>query len=169
VISFGGASRRLGGFDAPGDYANFKFLPNSRHYQVHTIRAVVRAAEPVLYIVPDAGHLVVRVRVPTIHIDQVHQGQLATLHLSAFDQRTTPVINGIVTKVSPDAFSDKGTGETYYQAEVSPDAAALDAMTHVTLVPGMPVEAFLRTAPRTPLSYLLKPLTNYFVRAFRET
>lgn len=136
--------------------------------QVHTIRAVVRSAEPVLYIVPDEGRLVVQVRIPTVHIDQVHQGQLATLQLSAFDQRTTPVISGVVTKVSPDAFTDEATGATYYQAEATPDAASLADLSHVKLLPGMPVEAFLRTDPRTPLSYLLKPLTDYFTRAFRE-
>jgi HlyD family type I secretion membrane fusion protein len=136
--------------------------------QIHTIRAVVRPAEPVLYIVPDAGRLVVQVRIPTVHIDQVHQGQVATLNLSAFDQRITPVITGIVTKVSPDAFTDEATGETYYQAEVTPNPEALKELDHVTLVPGMPVEAFLKTEPRTPISYLLKPLTEYFTRAFRE-
>ena len=104
-----------------------------------------------------------------MHIDQVHQTQLATLNLSAFDQRTTPVVKGVVTKVSPDAFTDEASGETYYQAEVAPDIQELEALTHVTLVPGMPVEAFLQTAPRTPLSYLLKPLTDYFARAFRES
>jgi HlyD family type I secretion membrane fusion protein len=136
--------------------------------QIHTIRAVVRPAEPVLYIVPDAGRLVVQVRIPTVHIDQVYKGQVATLNLSAFDQRTTPVITGIVTKVSPDAFTDEATGETYYQAEATPDPGALRELDHVKLVPGMPVEAFLQTAPRTPISYLLKPLTDYFTRAFRE-
>jgi HlyD family secretion protein len=136
--------------------------------QIHTIRAVVRPAEPVLYIVPDAGRLVVQVRIPTVHIDQIHKGQVAALNLSAFDQRTTPVITGIVTKVSPDAFTDEATGETYYQAEATPDPDALKELDHVTLVPGMPVEAFLQTEPRTPISYLLKPLTDYFTRAFRE-
>jgi|TARA_B110000211_G_C14081965_1_gene555015 HlyD family type I secretion membrane fusion protein len=136
--------------------------------QIHTIRAVVRPAEPVLYIVPSSGRLVVKVRIPTVHIDQVHQGQLATLNLSAFDQKITPVIMGVVTKVSPDAFTDEATGETYYQAEATPNPDALKELDHVTLVPGMPVEAFLRTAPRTPISYLLKPLTDYFTRAFRE-
>jgi HlyD family secretion protein len=57
---------------------------------------------------------------------------------------------------------------TYYQAEVTPDPEALKELDHVTLVPGMPVEAFLKTEPRTPISYQLKPLTEYFTRAFRE-
>jgi HlyD family secretion protein len=39
----------------------------------------------------------------------------------------------------------------------------------VEIVPGMPVDAFLKTADRTPLSYLLKPFTDYFRFAFRET
>jgi HlyD family secretion protein len=31
------------------------------------------------------------------------------------------------------------------------------------------VDAFLRTSDRTPLSYFLKPFTDYFRTAFRET
>jgi HlyD family secretion protein len=33
----------------------------------------------------------------------------------------------------------------------------------------MPVDAFIRTVDRTPLSYLLKPFSDYFRNAFRET
>lgn len=135
---------------------------------VHTLQAVVRAADPVLYIVPEASRLVVQVQVPTVHIDQVHKGQAARLNLSAFDQRTTPSIEGTVTKVSPDAFTDEKTGATFYRAEITPDPGALDALKHVTLIPGMPAEAFIKTEPRTPLSYLVKPMTDYFARAFRE-
>jgi multidrug efflux pump subunit AcrA (membrane-fusion protein) len=41
-------------------------------------------------------------------------------------------------------------------------------MPDLALLPGMPVETFLRTEDRTPLSYLTQPLTVYFQRAFRE-
>lgn len=37
------------------------------------------------------------------------------------------------------------------------------------IVPGMPVESYIRTADRSPLAYLIKPLADYFNRAFRET
>ena len=37
------------------------------------------------------------------------------------------------------------------------------------MLPGMLVEAYLRTEDRTPLSYLTKPLTDYFERAMRES
>ena len=39
----------------------------------------------------------------------------------------------------------------------------------MTLLPGMPVEAFIRTEAHTPLQYLTKPFTAYFARAFRES
>jgi HlyD family secretion protein len=31
----------------------------------------------------------------------------------------------------------------------------------------MPVEAFFRTGDMTPIAYLVKPLSDYFARAFR--
>ena len=33
---------------------------------------------------------------------------------------------------------------------------------------GMPVEVFIQTGERTPINYLLKPITDYFNRAMRE-
>ncbi len=71
-------------------------------------------------------------------------------------------------RVSADAETDEVTGLPYYQAILTPDAEALAALPDVTLLPGMPVEAFLKTDDRTPLSYLTQPLTVYFQRAFRE-
>ena len=38
----------------------------------------------------------------------------------------------------------------------------------LALAPGMPVEVHLRTGERSPLSYLAKPLTDYFARSLRE-
>lgn len=41
-------------------------------------------------------------------------------------------------------------------------------MGDVKLMPGMPVEVFVRTQDRTMLSYLMKPLADQARRAFRE-
>ena len=38
----------------------------------------------------------------------------------------------------------------------------------LALTPGMPVEVYIRTGERSPLSYLAKPLTDYFSRSMRE-
>ena len=137
---------------------------------VFTERAVIRPAEPVLFIVPQDRPLVIAAQVDPIHIDQVFVGQDVTLRFSALDQRTTPELLGQVTQLSADAFEDEATRASFYRAEIIlsegqqallPEGAAL--------IPGMPVESFIRTDDRTPLAYLVKPLTDYFSRAFRES
>lgn len=136
---------------------------------VTTPRAVLRPAEPVLFLVPQDRPLVIFVQVSPIHIDQVHAGQAARLVFSAFPTRTTPELFGTVMVVSADALSDERTGATYYRAEILPDPGEVAKLEGLVLVPGMPVEAFIKTDARTPMAYLLKPFTDYFARAFRET
>ena len=56
-------------------------------------------------------------------------------------------------------------------AEPGEGAGAGTAPAHardLALAPGMPVEVYLRTGERYPLSYLAKPLTDYFARSLRE-
>jgi len=137
--------------------------------QVFTPRSVIRAADPVLYLVPQDRPLVIAAQVPTIHVDKVFTGQEVILRFSALDQRNTPELFGTVTKVSADSFSDEQTGIAYYRTEiVLQDGEMAKLPDNVRLVPGMPVESYLRTGDHSPISYLLKPLTDYFVKAFRE-
>lgn len=136
--------------------------------QFHALRSVVRGADTIMFIIPQDTPLVIATRIPSIHIDQVHIGQVASLRFSAFDTRTTPVILGKITKISPDVFIDEATGESYYSAEIIPDDAEMVKLDGLEVLPGMPVEAFLKTADRTPLEYLVKPLADYFEKAFRE-
>lgn len=132
-------------------------------------QSVVRAAEPVMYVVPQDRPLVVSARVGAIDVDQVHVGQEAMLRFTSFNQRLTPEIRGRVTDVSADVFEDEATGIAYYRIRLVPLAGDIAQLQALDLVPGMPVEAFLRTTDRTPLSYLTKPLADYFGRAMRES
>ena len=92
------------------------------------------------------------------------------LRFSALDQRTTPELIGKVAIVSADAFEDEATRQTYYRAEIELAPGEIDRLDqNVSLIPGMPVEAYIRTEDRSPLEYLTKPLLDYFNRAFRET
>ena len=131
--------------------------------------AVVQPAEPLMYVIPQDLPLLINAQVEAIHIDQVHVGQAATLRFSAFDQRQTPEISGQVITVSADAIRDDVTGVPYYRVDLAPLEEDLPKLNGQVLLPGMPVEAFIRTDDRTPLSYLTKPLTDYFGRAFRES
>jgi HlyD family secretion protein len=137
--------------------------------QVTTPRAVLRAAEPVLYVIPQDRPLVITTRISPIQIDEVTVGQPADLVLSAFSARDTPHLTGRVTLVSADALTEPQTGATYYTAEVQLDTGEVARLGDRALVPGMPVEVFLQTGQRTPLAYLVKPFADYFGRAFRES
>ncbi|MCE8007080.1 HlyD family type I secretion periplasmic adaptor subunit [Aestuariivita sp.] len=137
---------------------------------VQTPRSVIRAAEPVLYLVPQDRPLVIVARVDTIHIDQLYVTQDVILRFSSLDQRRTPELTGQVTQVSADAFQDETTGQSYYRVEiVLGEEEANRLPDDVTLVPGMPVDAFIRTDDRSPIAFLIKPLADYFTKAFRES
>lgn len=137
---------------------------------VHAPRSVIRSAEPVLYLVPQDRPLIIQANIDPIHVDETHVGQEVMLRFSALDQRTTPELFGKVMQISADAFTDEATKASYYRAEIVLSEGEIEKLPEgVTLIPGMPVEAFLRTADRTPLAYLIKPFTDYFSKALRET
>ncbi len=135
---------------------------------VDTLRGVVRAAEPIMYIVPKNAPLVVRGRVMTNNIDQISVGQKVILRFSAFDARTTPEVTGHLQKISADAVEDRQRGTRYYEVDIQIDPDAQQKLVGRTLVPGMPVEGFVGTDARSPLSYFVKPFTDYFSRALQE-
>jgi len=135
---------------------------------VHTVGGVITAGDAIMLIVPQADDLQVEAKVNPQDIDKLQVGQKTLLRLSAFNQRTTPELNGVVTRVSPDVTTDQRTGQSYYTIRVSMPPEEVARLGDVKLIPGMPVEAFVQTGERTMLSYLIKPLSDQLMRAFRE-
>ena len=135
---------------------------------VHTVGGVVAPGETIMLIVPDQDSLKVEARVAPQDVDQLHIGQPVSLRFSAMDQRTSPVINGTLTHLSPDTTVDPKTEQRYYKVRVSLDPKEIARLGTAKIVPGMPVEVFVQTGDRTALSYLLKPLDDQISRAFKE-
>jgi HlyD family secretion protein len=135
---------------------------------VHTVGGVITAGDPIMLIVPEADNLAVEVKVNPQEIDQLQLNQKAVLRFTAFNARTTPEIEGVVTRISADISTDQRTGQSYYTVRISLPPEQAERLGDVKLLPGMPVEAFVQTGDRTMLSYLMKPLHDQFVRAFRE-
>ncbi|TXH94714.1 MAG: HlyD family type I secretion periplasmic adaptor subunit [Pseudorhodobacter sp.] len=136
---------------------------------VTTPRSVIRPADPVLYLIPQDRPLVINAQVQTIHVDEVHVGQKVRLMFPAFSSRTTPELWGHVVSISADALVDERAQMAFYKAEIKLDPGEAQRLEGLTLIPGMPVEAFIETGARSPMAYLLKPFTDYFVNAFRES
>jgi len=135
---------------------------------VHTVGGVITAGDTLMLIVPQTDDLQVEAKVNPQDIDKLQVGQQTLLRLSAFNQRTTPELNGVVSRVSPDVNTDQRTGQSYYTIRVSMPPEEIARLGEVKLIPGMPVEAFVQTGERTLLSYLMKPLSDQLMRAFRE-
>jgi HlyD family secretion protein len=135
---------------------------------VHTVGGVISAGDAIMMIVPQQDNLSVEAKVNPQDIDQLQIGQKTLLRFSAFNQRTTPELNGVVSRVSPDTTTDQRTGQSTYTIRVSMTPEEIARLGDVKLIPGMPVEAFVQTGDRTMLSYLAKPLHDQLMRAFRE-
>lgn len=137
--------------------------------QVFAPRSVIRPADPVMYIIPQDRPLIITTQVQPQDIDQVFVGQTVALRFSAFDQRRTPELFGKVTQVSADSFTDENTSLSFYRAQIVLDDGQMARLPEeMVLIPGMPVDAFLATQERSPMDYLIKPLADYFAKAFRE-
>lgn len=135
--------------------------------RIHTPGAVIGPGEPIMDIVPTAGDLVIEARVSPTDIDIVHPGLPAQVRFTAFNQRTTPVLDAVVQRISADILSDERSGETFYSARVliDPDTEIPDGL---DLYPGMPVEVLIVTGSRTVLEYLAQPISETFSRSMRE-
>ncbi len=135
---------------------------------VHTVGGVITAGDAIMMIVPQADALSVEAKVNPQDIDKLQIGQKTLLRLSAFNQRTTPELNGVVTRVSADVTTDQRTGQAYYTIRVSMPPEEVARLGSNKIIPGMPVEAFVQTGDRTMFSYLMKPLSDQLMRSFRE-
>jgi HlyD family secretion protein len=135
---------------------------------VHTVGGVITAGDAIMMIVPQADALSVEAKVNPQDIDKLQIGQKTLLRLSAFNQRTTPELNGAVTRVSADVTTDQRTGQSYYTIRVSMPPEEVARLGDNKIIPGMPVEAFVQTGDRTMFSYLMKPLSDQLMRSFRE-
>jgi HlyD family secretion protein len=134
---------------------------------VHTIGGVITAGEVIMMIVPENENLIVEAKVAPQDIDQIQIGQKAIMRFSAFNQRTTPEIEGEINRISPDISTDPRSGQSYYTIRIAARDDELGKLGSVVLKPGMPVESFIKTSDRKFLSYLVKPLSDQITRAFR--
>ncbi len=135
---------------------------------VHTIGGVVSAGETLMLIVPHEDNLIVEARLQPTDVDQVEQGLTAIVRFPGFHQRTTPELFAQVSTISPDLTHDDMAGTSYYIARLAIPEKELPKLEGKTLLPGMPVEAFIQTNERTVMSYLVKPLEDHLAHAFKE-
>ena len=130
--------------------------------------AVVGPREVLMEIVPEDKTLIVEARIRPEDINHVRAGSEAEVRLTAYQQRTTPLVAGKVLYVSADRMVEQQSGAAYYIAHIDVTAAALSDAGNLKMQAGMPAEVYIRTDSRTALDYLLAPVTAYLRRGMRE-
>lgn len=135
---------------------------------VHTVGGVISPADPIMLIVPEGDALALEVQIAPKDVDQIQIGHAALLRMTAFNLRTTPELDGVVSRIAADLTTDERSGQSYYLVRIAIPQAEKEKLKSLTLVPGMPAEVMIKTGDRTALSYLVKPLSDQIFRAFRE-
>ena len=131
-------------------------------------QVVLRAAEPILSLVPIDPSLLITVRVRPEDVDAVSLGQKAELAISAFSRSEVPRLRAQVTLIAADALTDPETGVGFYPVELTLDPGEIDRLGGRVLLPGMRVEAYVTTGSQSPMAYFLEPFTVFLDRAMRE-
>ncbi len=141
--------------------------------RVNTVGSAIGPREPIVDLVPADAPLVVEVRVGADAIGDLHPGLDAEVQLLPYRQRSTDLIDGKVLRVSADALTEERSGIAYFsvQVELSQESLAKASKAYgaeLAVLPGMAAEAYIKTSTRTPLDFLLSPLTSGIRRSFRE-
>ena len=142
----------------------------------NTTGGVVAAGAVVLELLPINDELVIEARLNPKEVVHVKEGLGAMVRLSALNQRLTPMIEGKVVYLSADTVSQRETfnakeptrQDSFVVRVQLDEQSARGKIEHFRPTPGMPADVFIKTDERTFLEYIMKPLSDTFVRAFRE-
>lgn len=135
---------------------------------VNTIGAVVQPGEIILNIAPIGEPIIVEANVPPDKIDQISHNARAWVHFSAFSRKSTPIALATVNRISIDVKYDEVKGVDYYLVSLSFLSDIERILGDRKIMPGMPVEVYIRTEDRNAISYLMKPFTDSMSRTFKE-
>jgi adhesin transport system membrane fusion protein len=136
--------------------------------KITTIGAVAKAGETIMEIIPLDDELVIEARVKPSDIAFIHEGQKAVVRLSSYDFSIYGAMDGKVTGISADSFTND-KGESFYRVRVSTDRRKIQkAGTEYDIKPGMQATVDIITGEKTVMQYLLKPFVKASQTALRE-
>ena len=140
---------------------------------VFTVGGVVAPGQTLMEVVPQDRRLVIQAKVSPNDADDLQPGQKTQIRFTSLHERDLPLLNGVLTELSADSFTDEKTGAQYFRAEVSAPPEELDKIRQIRgaqsgLQAGLPVEVLIPLRKRSALAYLVEPLFQTFWRMGRE-
>ena len=139
----------------------------------HTRGGVVEAGKNIMELLPVKDELIIEARLRPQDIDSVKHGQAAMVRLTALNQRITPMVSADVVYLSADTLADEKKSQQVgptdiYLVRVRLNSEESRNLPGFSPTPGMPAEVYIKTAERTFFQYLMRPIYDSFMRAFRE-
>lgn len=141
-----------------------------KNIEVTTVGGVIPPNGKLMDIVPLDDTLLIEARISPRDIAFIHQGQRATVKISAYDYSIYGGLEGKVASISPDTIRDEAKPDVYYYRvyiKTSSDRLVNRAGKEFPIFPGMIATADIHTGEKTVLQYLLRPL-NRAREALRE-
>lgn len=140
---------------------------------IFTVGGVVSPGQKLMDVVPEDQPLVLEARVKPADAEDLRPGQMTEIKISAFKDRSMPLLHGRVDRVSADSLNDEKTGVSYFKVQVTVPPSELAVIRNVRgaeagLRPGLPVEVVVPLHARTALDYLVEPLRHMLWKSFRE-
>lgn len=135
---------------------------------VHTVGGVVPAAQPIMLIVPQDGHVEVEAMIENKNVGFIKEGQSAEVKIDAFDYTKYGTIPAHITHVSRDAIDDEKRG-LLYAVKITLDKPTIfvDGR-QVPLSAGMSAQTVIKTGERRIIDYILSPLVQHQQESLRE-
>ncbi|WP_294393228.1 HlyD family type I secretion periplasmic adaptor subunit [uncultured Sphingomonas sp.] len=134
---------------------------------------VATAGQALMKIVPADRSLSVEAQVAPADVNDLVVGQDARVRLTGLHGRNVPTLDGAVTRISADSFTEERTGRAFYTATVRVAPAEFDRASKAAglrgaLRPGTPAQVEITLRKRSGIDYLLDPLTQAFNGALHE-
>jgi HlyD family secretion protein/adhesin transport system membrane fusion protein len=135
---------------------------------IHTVGGVIPPGEIITEIVPLDKELVIEGKIQPRDVGHVRIGQPVTVKVTTYDFARFGGISGELKDVSASTFLDE-QGEPYYKGIVELDRNYVgNDPAQNRVMPGMTVQADIKTGKKTLFEYLLKPVYSSVSTAFRE-
>lgn len=135
---------------------------------IHTVGGVVPPGAVLLELVPLDKELIVETRITTRDVGHVKVGYPVTVKVTTYDFARYGAISGELKDISASTFLD-AEGEPYYRGGVTLDRRYVGSDPELKrILPGMTVQADIKTGKKTLLAYLLNPVISSFKTSFRE-
>lgn len=136
--------------------------------KTHTVGGVINRGETIMEIVPREHSLIAEIHIAQRDIGHVKVGQKVKLRMTAYDFSRYGIAKGELTEISPAALLDKN-GTPYHKGSVVLEQAYVGATPGLyPVIPGMTLNADIKSGSKTMMTYLLKPIYASAKQSFQE-